>query len=50
MEYFHFLPAMPNRNTSPSGNQELTGECLENINKRGTKNKRGCTKARNIKR
>ena len=50
MEYFHFLLAMPNRNTSPFGNQELTGECLENINKRGTKNKRGCTKARNIKR
>lgn len=50
MEYFHVFTAMPNRNTSPFGNQELTGESLENKNKRGIKNKRGFTKARNIKR
>lgn len=50
MEYFHLFTAMPNRNTSPFGNQELAGESLENKNKRGIKNKRGFTKARNIKR
>lgn len=44
MEYFHFLTAMPNRNTSPFGNQELTGEWLENINERGTKNKEDAQK------
>ena len=44
MEYFHFLTAMPNGNTSPFGNQELTGEWVENINKRGTKKREDAQK------